>query len=772
MKKRERIPPRLEQVSTPPRPADESFTCARLAIVLLLFLVAAYPEVIRGTYTFYYRDFGNFGAPLAHYLRESLLRGEIPLWNPLSDCGYPFAAQWSTMVFYPGSLLFLVAPIRWSVGFFCFGHLLLAGAGMYLLARRFSGNRIAATFAGLVFATNGLVTHSLMWPHYMAAFGWMPFVVLTAERGVRDGGRFVWVAALIGALQVLTGAPEPIALTWLFVATWTAWLAGRNEVRWSTAALRLAAVGVSVVALSAVQLLPFVHLLRHSDRHFGFGDSLWSMPLWGWANFLVPLYHATPSSNGVFTQDAQQFFSSYYLGIGTVLLAVWALVNRREPRLWALGSIAIVAALLALGDDGYIYAGARKILPILGFIRYPVKWLILVAFVLPLMAAIGFAELIRDGTGMKSLIAVAAILAVLTGALALFAYVNPVANESGIVTLRNGLGRLAFLGGALLLLVWLAGSRSPRTKAYVSALVILLAAADLLTHTPRQHPVVRTVAYEPIRHELADAVQPGDARALVSREMRNFLAYASTPDPVGYYIGLRRAAYQDCNLVDEIPKVDGFLSLHLSDFSRVAALFYNTTADAPEALEDFLGVRAVSSPERLFAWNARPTAMPLLTGGQRPIFAGDQEVLAALASGSFDPHSQVYLPEDARQEISVQAGATVSVQQKSFAAHEWRFDVEASAPAIVVISQAFYDRWRAFVDDRAVPLYRANLAFQAIQVPAGKHAVKLAYVDREFEIGAGVSAASLATILLLIFRSYRQRRKPPGVMERIRPERS
>src|SRR5439155_251351 len=83
-------------------------------LLLALSIFAAYPEVLLGSQTFYYRDFGFFGYPLAYYHRESFWQGEIPLWNPLNNCGLPFLAQWNTLVLYPGSLFYLLFPLFWS----------------------------------------------------------------------------------------------------------------------------------------------------------------------------------------------------------------------------------------------------------------------------------------------------------------------------------------------------------------------------------------------------------------------------------------------------------------------------------------------------------------------------------------------------------------------------------------------------------------------------------------------------------------------------------
>src|SRR6266508_1791765 len=123
--------------------ADRWFTPARFAVLLAVLIGAAFPDVLFGRSTFFFRDFGFFGYPLAHHHRVSFWNGEIPLWNPLNNCGLPFLAQWNTLVLYPGSLVYLLFPLTWSLAVFCLSHQWLAGMGMYCLARRWTGNRLA-----------------------------------------------------------------------------------------------------------------------------------------------------------------------------------------------------------------------------------------------------------------------------------------------------------------------------------------------------------------------------------------------------------------------------------------------------------------------------------------------------------------------------------------------------------------------------------------------------------------------------------------------------
>jgi len=49
------------------------------------------------------------------------------------------------------------------------------------------------------------------------------------------------------------------------------------------------------------------------------------------------------------------------------------------------------------------------------------------------------------------------------------------------------------------------------------------------------------------------------------------------------------------------------------------------------------------------------------------------------------------------------------------------------------------------MDGRPTSLLRDNYAFQAVQVPGGKHHVRLVYQDRAFCLGAIISGLALLT---------------------------
>ena len=113
-------------------------TPGRFGLLLVALLAVAFPKILLGLETFYFRDYGVLAYPVIFHEHECFWRGEFPLWNGLSNCGAPFLGQWGTMMLYPFSLIYLIFPLPWSLNVFCFGHLVLGGVGMYVLCQRWS----------------------------------------------------------------------------------------------------------------------------------------------------------------------------------------------------------------------------------------------------------------------------------------------------------------------------------------------------------------------------------------------------------------------------------------------------------------------------------------------------------------------------------------------------------------------------------------------------------------------------------------------------------
>jgi hypothetical protein len=721
-------------------------------MLLGVLIFVAYPQVVTGFHSFVYRDYGLFGYPLAYYHKECFWRGEIPLWNPYNNFGLPYLAQWGTLVLYPPSLIYILLPLPWSLGLFTLLHQLFGGVGMFLLARKWTGNSLAAGVAGIAFAFHGFVLNCLMWPNYAASMAWMPWVVLAMARAWREGGRWIFVAALAGGMQMFSGTPEVILCTWLVAAgLWLVEQYGSWRER-CAGGLYFGAVVLLVTALAAAQLLPFFELLQHSQRSSNYDTRMWPIPATGWANFFVPLYRMHGTGAGVFFQTQQNLTSSYYAGIAVVVAGVLAVMWARNRRVWLLFAATVVAFVFAMGSNTPLYEWLRSAFPAIGFMRYASKAVLPTAFTLPLLAAFGVAafmaladEAQRKRRGYISL-GVLATAALLIAGISAHAYWVPYQEIAPGPVLVNGVYRVAFLGAIAAGCWWLTRTATTRRRTLLQAFVLTMVYFDLLTHVPQQNPSVDREALTveiPWLKYMRPRPTLGESRALLSLTAQQQYLYGGTSNLTETYIAQRNGLFANINLANAMPKADGFYALYIKEEREVHYRLFQTDNEPREALSRFLGICQVTAPTNVVVWHARTNYLPLVTAGPLPIFADRKATLSGLMSTNFLPERMVYLPSSASNEVSVTSPGAARIKSREVTSHKVSVDVDASAPSLVVIAQTHYPRWKAFVDGQPAELLRANHAFQAVRVPAGEHRVDVIYQDKPFQMGAVVSLLSL-----------------------------
>ncbi|MGZ8853695.1 MAG: YfhO family protein, partial [Thermoanaerobaculia bacterium] len=75
-------------------------------------------------------------------------------------------------------------------------------------------------------------------------------------------------------------------------------------------------------------------------------------------------------------------------------------------------------------------------------------------------------------------------------------------------------------------------------------------------------------------------------------------------------------------------------------------------------------------------------------------------------------------------------------------------DVTKHGHGFVVISEAAWNGWRAYLDGKRVSVHRANHAFLSVFVPEGHHTVVLRYMPRSFVVGRAITFLTLALIVI------------------------
>jgi hypothetical protein len=138
--------------------------------------------------------------------------------------------------------------------------------------------------------------------------------------------------------------------------------------------------------------------------------------------------------------------------------------------------------------------------------------------------------------------------------------------------------------------------------------------------------------------------------------------------------------------------------------------------------------------------------------------AGQAEALRTLLDAAFDPRREIVLPSGgaAAADPAFHGQAVIT----RLGTDRVALDASLSSPGYVVLVDAYDPGWRAWVDGRETPLLRANVAFRAVAVGAGRHSVEMRYRPRALLVGLALTAL---TGLILLAAGVAAGRRPRAV---------
>jgi hypothetical protein len=283
-----------------------------------------------------------------------------------------------------------------------------------------------------------------------------------------------------------------------------------------------------------------------------------------------------------------------------------------------------------------------------------------------------------------------------------------------------------------------------RVQLRLQAIFLLALVCELWTHMPNQNPTIASAAYHAriIPVEVVSKTAGGNFRAMQDKRTYDLLSTTMLPDIPTDFAGRHAGLFGNFNLLDGIATPDGFYSMYLFEQRQIwSKLFYSNLKLFPAPLADFAGISYLTT--NVFEWEARPSARPLLSVGAQPIFLDRGKILNRVAEPDFDPGRFVYLPLEARNNVTVTNASSAHILRSTRSSTKITAEVECAEPALLVLAQTYYKPWRASVNEKPVTIWRANHAFQALQIPAGHSQVNVIYEDKEFRWGSLIAALTL-----------------------------
>jgi hypothetical protein len=720
--------------------------------------VVLFPKALAG-WTLAQRDLRLVFLPQVDAFVRCVSRGAWPVWDPLLGFGQPLLANPANQVLYPPTWIALLARPETYLVLYVLGHLLAAGVGVLVLARRELGlSRGAAWLSGAAWMASGpLLSHVQRWQD-LASVAWLPWVLLAAGRAVAEPtrGRVVTLAAAL-ALPALAGSVEGTALVLVVALAWTAASAEREGPAFVRLARAWSGAGALALALTAALWLPAIDLLRHAARSASTpGPGPWSVPPARWLELVAPL--GPPPPEGV---------PSLYLGATLGGLVLWALVAGPRRRVLGLLCLGLVAAALATASPTSASPWLADRLGAPGLGRFAGPLTLVVALAWALLAGLGL-EAVRDrfrsrvppGAGLVACFVAAAVPAFALSALATgdpeslpAALLRlPVASRGvagGLDVAACGVAIATALGAAVL--ASLGGRRSSLRSLAWGGLALLAVAdvlppghrvnamvpADLVARRPETAARLREAGAERI-HVMESEAAPGAALALAGRSASRWgLAGSYGVDslalPTRPQLRLGELFREQAGGPGMVRLLEaGAVTDVVARQTEIPGLVARETVESPPL-----------PPVHVFQV-PRPLPRSYVVGHVVP--AAGEDALRSLLDPDFDLRTTATLDGEAPSTTAADFTGTSWIA--THAPDRVELSVETSATGYVVLLDGYDPGWEATVDGEPAHVFRANYGFRAVAVPAGEHVVQMRYRPPAVTAGLFVSSLALAGILL------------------------
>jgi hypothetical protein len=171
-------------------------------------------------------------------------------------------------------------------------------------------------------------------------------------------------------------------------------------------------------------------------------------------------------------------------------------------------------------------------------------------------------------------------------------------------------------------------------------------------------------------------------------------------------------------------------------------------------LMDLLNVKyEISHAEKSF--NVRKTCLPRAFIVPDYKIVEKEKILDYLIRPDFDPTKIVlFEKEDFQDDLpphnQTQSNKTGKAKIISYRPDKIVLETDSSDPGYLFLSEVYYPGWKAFVDEQPKEIFRGNYLFRVIELPAGKHKVRVLFEPLSIKIGIGITVFTLFVILFIV----------------------
>jgi len=594
------------------------------------------------------------------------------------------------------------------------------------------------------------------------------------------------------------------------------WWQNHNWAQLGKLGLSLALLIVLGIGLAAVQIIPLYELVTENFRQESATYQQiisWAYPWRRLIAFLIPDFFGNPAHHSYFDVFSRQTVTTLhnaqgdpihtiywgiknyveggsYVGILPLLLSLIAVWKSRTKYVWIFLALAIISLLFVFGTP--LYALLYYLLPGVKQLHSPFRWIFPYTVSISILAGCGASWLAHNGprAGARSIRWLGRLILTL-GTLGLSALALSLCYPQATISLAERVmfalthapqafadGRafysyqfrnlliffLALSGAGLILLL----SRSrlrlgkvPLWEFLACALVIAELFVIGMNFNPAADPAIMEFK-PPVVSFLQQDKGLWRFTTLNLPDEKTFNANASMfynfADVRGYDSIISQQYVDYMQLVERQRQLL---------YNRISPLYEPSSLDSP--LLDLLNVKYILTTQTID--NANYT---LVYDHELRVYRNEdylprafivyhakvipEEEARRAALRQLDPRQEVILetrPEGTMNEAEIDGWEPASIVRYDL--NEMVIEVNLQHDAYLVLTDNYFPGWKAYdtqpgLDEREIPIYRADGTFRAVVLGPGQHSVRFKYTPFSFKLGLFVSF--MAGVILLLLISY------------------
>ncbi|MDT7879968.1 MAG: YfhO family protein [Candidatus Hydrothermia bacterium] len=350
-----------------------------LILTIILFLKAIFGKLLVMT------DAITDGIYLYEFIRNEILRGNFPFWNPYIFYGMPTIG---TLQFglYPFFIFLIILPAKFFLNYWVIFHFIISYIGMFLLVNRILNDKKIALFSAISYSLSGIFFGYIYSGHLgkLAIYSLLPFYfIYLREIFINPNLKNVLILALFTSLISLNAHVQMLYYLILFTLIYSIYELFFIFKENNKKAFKIISLGLFVIIISTIiffgQFLPiYDYTINYSQRGLKEDDYqfaiTWSL---GWQDY-ISTFIGGFSGFSIESPYAHYWgpnpfkINSEYFGIVIFLILTLGFLNKLENRLRNILIFNfILFSIISLGGSTFIYKFIWSILPFYQKFRAP-----------------------------------------------------------------------------------------------------------------------------------------------------------------------------------------------------------------------------------------------------------------------------------------------------------------------------------------------------------------------------------------------------------------